>query len=1677
MRKKISFVMVFLMTLISLSAVYVEIGAGTEINQYVPAYGWFDNSWSRSIYLQTEIQNAISINMLSYHVGQDGDNYEMINQKIYIKHTTDTSYDAATYVDPLSDESYELVFDGSITWNGIGWNDIQLDTEFDYNGTDNIEILWINEDGSYVTAEPNFSGTTLETPRAMYKYQDGEFPAVDGTLINILPNIRLHFAAENEPGLPTLVSPANNSFNLATEVECTWETGDNTTGIAFYFGEDMNLVSSLDETVLIAEDLTTTSYTMSDLDNLTTYYWRVVASNDVSEFLSMSPVWTLTTNPGDDIVMIGNGELTNQALPMEPFYGYTVSQSIYLNEWLNVENKRVEEISYYYNGGSGFTEDNIQVYIGYTNLTQFETTESWIALDQLVEVYNGAFTVPAEAGWVTITLDTPVNLPNSENLVIAFESNTTGYFSSSDEFLCTSSMENSSIVKYSDSQNYDFITPPEGTLKTAYPNVMLAIDDISTEAEIFVSPTEIVWDETVINTATAPTTISVRNLGINPLTISSIVLDEETNFTLTDNNTYPAQVTGEPLQVDVVFNPTAVGDYTGNITVTEGDGSETMITLAGSGYDQVISEFPHFEGFDDLATGELPRDWLRYVISTSDYAVVGASTYSQFEGDACFKLSNSSDTEATLLAITPPIDNLPARRVRFMAKGSTAGLQMAIGTVNLVDSTFTVRDTLTLTNDYTQFAHNFANYEGTDVNIGLQLINNGSTYQTIYLDNFYIENIPTGPAGIVHSDTLDFGDVYLNRTGVAMFEAQNWGIDDFVINLTDEGNFSFPENTVTIDPESIGNVTVLFTPSEEGEFLGSFTFTTNDPNVTNLTIWGRAFVLPALPDNIAVIGTDELTNQHMPIEPFYGYTYSQVIYYANEIGIEGQQIEKISWYYNGNSAWSGDEFKIYMGHTDEVSFETNDSWLDINEFMTVYTGTLDVTDQAGWIEFELDIPFVYDYTQNLVVAVEEDTQGYHASNDEFYCTASTVPRGIIYYSDGTNPDPVDPPSANYRMNSFANIKLEFGEIPNEPMLTVYPVNTTYEMVPVDGESMERQFTMRSIGLQPVTVASAPVLGGDDADQFTISNDDNTYPLTLAFNETATFGVKFTPTSEGTKSASIEVTDDAARITHTLNLGGYSYADDGNDTIGDASTLTLPVDGETYAIMPVGDIDWYKIPAMGILDTLLVHTEMTGGSNINLKAWIYGPATNPDDIDLASPLASGGSSTEIQTELPASGDYYLRIAEYYNGPSSAINPRTRKNANGSNERNTRDDIGLYNLFVDAIYNYDYNEPIDVAAENQNGYVEITWTEPEYERYLVSYDIYRDENMNDENWGSIINDNPIPIGTNTYNDATVIVGTTYGYTIVANYEDPEGSSLHSQQVVITYQSIGAPLWGDDFEEYDDFALSMDQWIQHDGDGADTYSISEVDFANAGSPMSYIVFNPSATTPPLESMTPQSGEKLLCSFSSTEGYNDDWIISPRITVGTTSVLSFYARSYTDDYDLEKFKILMSLGGEDPEDFAYSVGYEGDYIEAPNEWTPYFINLSELQGTSVRFAINCVSENAFIFMIDNLRFDSDNAVPTVDNEVIPVVSSLEQNYPNPFNPETTISFDVPQANNVSIDVYNIKGQKVKTLVNENMQAGRHSVVWNGKDSNNKQVASGVYFYKMKSGKYSKTKKMILMK
>ncbi len=94
-----------------------------------------------------------------------------------------------------------------------------------------------------------------------------------------------------------------------------------------------------------------------------------------------------------------------------------------------------------------------------------------------------------------------------------------------------------------------------------------------------------------------------------------------------------------------------------------------------------------------------------------------------------------------------------------------------------------------------------------------------------------------------------------------------------------------------------------------------------------------------------------------------------------------------------------------------------------------------------------------------------------------------------------------------------------------------------------------------------------------------------------------------------------------------------------------------------------------------------------------------------------------------------------------------------------------------------------------------------------------------------------------------------------------------------------------------------------------------------------------------------------------------------------------------------------------------------------------------------------------------------------------LPTHFLLHQNFPNPFNPMTVISYQLPVSSNIQLTIYDMMGRRVNELVSGRVSSGKHSVIWNGTDSQNNPVASGMYLYQLKSDNFVETKKFILLK
>lgn len=204
----------------------------------------------------------------------------------------------------------------------------------------------------------------------------------------------------------------------------------------------------------------------------------------------------------------------------------------------------------------------------------------------------------------------------------------------------------------------------------------------------------------------------------------------------------------------------------------------------------------------------------------------------------------------------------------------------------------------------------------------------------------------------------------------------------------------------------------------------------------------------------------------------------------------------------------------------------------------------------------------------------------------------------------------------------------------------------------------------------------------------------------------------------------------------------------------------------------------------------------------------------------------------------------------------------------------------------------------------------------------------------------------------------------YAVSLTVENEYGTDDASADITVTPSSV---LLKDGFENYEDFALEFGSWKFADKDEAPTYGVSGVDYPNYGYVGSYIIFNPSKTEPPLTDdpkYLAHSGDKYAACFSAKNvSSNDDWMISPEVTLGEGYSLTIYIRSLSDDYGPDYFRIQAHEG-----ETVHWLTPENESIQPPTEWTEYTFDLSDLSGKTVTINIGCLSEDAFALMVDDI-------------------------------------------------------------------------------------------------------------
>jgi hypothetical protein len=233
---------------------------------------------------------------------------------------------------------------------------------------------------------------------------------------------------------------------------------------------------------------------------------------------------------------------------------------------------------------------------------------------------------------------------------------------------------------------------------------------------------------------------------------------------------------------------------------------------------------------------------------------------------------------------------------------------------------------------------------------------------------------------------------------------------------------------------------------------------------------------------------------------------------------------------------------------------------------------------------------------------------------------------------------------------------------------------------------------------------------------------------------------------------------------------------------------------------------------------------------------------------------------------------------------------------------------------------------------------------------------------------------------------------------------------------------------------------------------------------------------------------GSKAQTTFSLVEASSDQDLITLQVQAEDARDMKGYG--FIVSFDPERFEYVEA---EEPLTSMISPsGTDALLLARNHESGRVAVGAIQVDGTSasgegslVDLTFRSIDGSGFgdFRLLEGVVVDLAGQATSVASSILdnvgtgPTDYGLNQNVPNPFNPETTISYQLPESGRVLLTVYTSLGQEVRTLVDEVQEIGQYTIRWDGRDAAGRQVASGVYFYKMAAENFGDTKRMMLLK
>jgi len=688
------------------SQAYIQVGSGTVSNNQ-PFYGSWKNTWSRTIYLQTELGGAKTITQISYDMLENLD-ITMTSQKIYMKHTSASSVTVG-YEEPIAN-GYTLVYDGSISLV-TGWNIIDI-IDFNYNGTDNLLILV--EDRDNAAHYKNFNCTDYSGVRVATAGCDenGCFATSAGwePYPKAMPNTRFYYPTSVNPA--TLPIPNENSYRIDVETDLEFTLDATVLTYDVYFGTSEIPTTKIVSDAAAVNGVNTVDFSLLNntnlLDSKTDYYWKVVSKNGANT--TESGVYKFTTQKMFTTLPYSQDFTQNNNDPNQVFYDGWYGD-LTKTDW-EYQSSPSNWACWQYTVGDPPVITDYYAYISPFSLTQGESyslitprfnlgTGSYdisfywmngdatpIPLNKIVGYDKTYFEISTDNGqnWEVLKTLEPSELQTEYQYVSLNISN------------------KGDAVKFR--WRYELTGSPTSAKKVFIDN--FKVNEASNNPIIQFGVPEFTFEELCIG-GNLTYELNITNLSnSNPLIISGATPSVGSPFTCNITSDITINPT-ETKSVIIDYIPTSAGYQNGTLTfITNSADGENIFSLHGQSLAPVETFFENFDGL----TGNplpLPEHWNSINSLTDNYSAVSivASSFDSYSQPNVAKILSLNDHVSPIMLITQGTTNFNQNKLSFYAKKGDMNYNMSVivGVMsNPYDaSTFEAVKTFVLTQDFVQY--------------------------------------------------------------------------------------------------------------------------------------------------------------------------------------------------------------------------------------------------------------------------------------------------------------------------------------------------------------------------------------------------------------------------------------------------------------------------------------------------------------------------------------------------------------------------------------------------------------------------------------------------------------------------------------------------------------------------------------------------------------------------------------------------------------------------------------------------------------------------------------------------------------------------------------------------------------------------------------------------------------